>query len=54
MARLGYDFVHLEAGQLSALAGLGALCHLDLQLLGIDQIFRGHTEAARGYLLGLA
>ena len=35
VARLGNDFVHLEAGQLSALARLGSLCHLDLYFLGI-------------------
>ena len=43
--------VDLVAGQLAALAGLGALRHLDLQVVGIDQIFGGDAEAARGDLL---
>ena len=38
-------------GQLAAFAGLGALGHLDLQLLGVDQVFAGDAEAARGDLL---
>ena len=42
---------HLEAGQLAALAGLGALGHLDLELAALVQIFRGHAEAARRHLL---
>ena len=54
VARLGDDVVHLEAGQLSALAGLGALGHLDLYLFGVHQIFCRHAEAAAGDLLGLA
>ena len=45
------DLVHLVAGQLAALAGLGALRHLDLQLVGVDQVVRGDAEAARGHLL---
>ena len=39
------------AGQLAALAGLGALGHLDLQHLGVDQILRRHAETAGGDLL---
>ena len=54
VARAGYHLVHLEAGQLSAFAGLGSLRHLDLYLLGVHQVFRGHAEAARSHLLGLA
>ena len=42
---------HLVAGQLPALAGLGALGHLDLDLVGTDQVFGGDTEAAGGDLL---
>ena len=54
VARLGNDLVHLEAGQLSTLTGLGTLGNLDLYLLGIDQIFSSDTEASAGNLLGLA
>ena len=43
--------VDLVAGQLAALAGLGALRHLDLQLVGVDQVVAGDAEAARGHLL---
>ena len=43
--------VDLVAGQLAALAGLGALGHLDLQLVGVDEVVGGHAEAARGHLL---
>ena len=53
MARPGNDLVHLETRQLTALAGLGALRHLDLQLLGIHQIFSRHAEPSAGHLLGL-
>ena len=41
------------ARELAAFAGLGPLRHLDLHHVGIDQIFRGHAEAARGHLLDL-
>ena len=51
MAHLGDDRVDLVAGQLAALAGLGALRHLDLHHVGIDEIFRRDAEAARGDLL---
>jgi hypothetical protein len=43
--------VDLVAGQLAAFAGLGALRHLDLDVVGIDQVFGGHAKAARGDLL---
>ena len=43
--------VDLVAGQLSAFAGLGALRHLDLHHVGVDEIFGRHAEAARGDLL---
>jgi len=39
--------VNLVAGKLAALAGLGALRHLDLQFVGIERGTRGHTEARR-------
>ena len=48
---LAMHLVDLVAGQLAALAGLGALRHLDLQLVGVDQVLAGHAEAARGDLL---
>ena len=42
--------VDLVAWQLSALAGFGALGHLDLEIGGVYQIVGGHAEPARGYL----
>ena len=36
---------HLVRGELAALAGLGALDDLDLQLLGPREILGGHAEA---------
>ena len=54
MAQLGDKFGDLEAGQLAALAGLGALGDLDLDLLAGAEIFRGHAKAARGDLLDRA
>ena len=43
--------VDLVAGQLAALAGLRALGHLDLQLVGVDEVVDRHAEAPRGDLL---
>src|SRR6202035_3056611 len=43
--------VDLVAGQLAALAGLGTLGHLDLQLVGVDEVVDRHAEAAGGHLL---
>ena len=54
VADLGDPRVDLVAGQLAALAGLGALRHLDLQLVGVDQVLAGDAEAARGHLLDRA
>ena len=51
MAHRGDVRVDLVAGQLAAFAGLGALRDLDLQVVGIDQIFGGDAEAARRDLL---
>ena len=51
MTGLGDDPVDLVAGQLAAFAGLGALRDLDLQLIGIDQVFGGDAEAAGRDLL---
>ena len=38
--------VYLVAWQLAALAGLGALGHLDLEVRGVDQVVGGHTKPA--------
>ena len=54
MAQARDHLGHLEAGQLAALAGLGALRDLDLDLAALVQIFGGHAEAARGHLLDRA
>ena len=43
--------VDLVPGQLAALAGLGALGHLDLQLIGVDEVVDRHAEAPGGDLL---
>ena len=47
----GDEFGDLEAGQLPAFAGLGALGHLDLDLAALVEIFGGDAETARGDLL---
>src|SRR6202020_2423359 len=43
--------VDLVPGQLAALARLGPLRHLDLQVVGVDQVLAGDPEPAAGYLL---
>ena len=43
--------VHLVPGQLAALARLGALRHLDLQVIGVDEVLARHAEPAGGHLL---
>ena len=43
--------VHLLARQLAALARLGPLGDLDLDVVGVDQVLAGHPEAAGGHLL---
>ena len=43
--------VDLVPRQLAALAGLRALRHLDLQLVGVDEVVDRHAEAPRGDLL---
>ncbi len=48
---LGDPRVHLVAGELAALAGLGALGHLDLQVVGVGEVLRRDAEAARRHLL---
>ena len=45
VADLGDPGIDLAAGQFSALTGLGALGHLDLQLLRLGQIITGHAKA---------
>ncbi|EKE16730.1 MAG: hypothetical protein ACD_10C00834G0001 [uncultured bacterium] len=44
-------FGNLVARQLTAFTRLGALRHLDLNLIGIDQIFGRDAEAAGSDLL---
>ncbi len=51
MPRLGDGRVDLVAGQLAALAGLGALRDLDLDDIRVDQVLGRHAETARGNLL---
>ena len=51
MAQAGDHLADLEAGQLAALAGLGALGDLDLELAAVVEILRRDAEAARGDLL---
>ena len=48
---LGDPRVHLVAGQLAALAGLGALGHLDLEVVGVDEVLARDAEAAGRHLL---
>ena len=43
--------VDLVARELAALARLGALRHLDLDLVGVREVVDRHAEAARGHLL---
>ena len=52
-AQLGDHLIDLVAGQLPALARLGALRHLDLQHFSANQIFGCNAKAARGHLLDL-
>ena len=51
---LGDPGLDLVAGELAALARLGPLRHLDLQLVGVDQVLARHAEPARGHLLDRA
>src|SRR5258705_8222603 len=43
--------VHLVPRELSSFARLGTLRDLDLQLAGVDEVFRRHAEARRRDLL---
>src|SRR5712664_2334070 len=53
VADLGDVIGNLAPWQLAALAGLRALGHLDLDLLGAREVFRGHAEPSGRYLLDL-
>jgi len=50
-AHLGDPGIYLLAGQVAALAGLGALCHLDLDFRGACQVAAGDAKAAARHLL---
>ncbi len=50
VADLGDPRIDLGAGQFAAFAGLGALRDLDLDFIGVDEVFAGHAEAAGGHL----
>ena len=51
---LGDPGVDLVPRELAALAGLGALGHLDLEIVAVDEVLAGHAEASRGDLLDRA
>src|SRR4051795_12380228 len=53
VADAGDRLIDLVARQFAAFAGLRALRHLDLQLVGVRQVVDRHAEAARGDLLDL-
>ena len=42
--------IDLWAGQLATLARLRPLRHFDLEIIGIGQVFAGHTKSSRGDL----
>ena len=44
-------FGHLVPRQLASFTGFRALRHLDLNLIGAEEILFGHPEATGGYLL---
>ena len=51
MADAGNDVIHFMARQLPTFARLGALGHLDLQFVGVDEISGGHAKTPGGHLL---
>ena len=51
VANLRYVLADLASRQLSTLAGFGALGHLDLQLVGVDEILGRDAETPAGDLL---
>ena len=54
MPRPGDHLVDFVTGELSALAGLGPLGDLDLDLVGIDQVFGMDAETSRSHLFDRA
>ena len=54
VTHLGDVLRHLVPGQLTAFTGLGPLRHLDLNLVGADQVLLRHAETAGGDLLDAA
>ncbi len=46
MSDPGNLLIYLMTRQLATLTGLGALGHLDLDIIRIDQVFGSHTKAA--------
>ncbi len=51
VTHIGNLLVDLVARQLTALARLGALRHLDLDVIRVDQVLGGHAKTAGGNLL---
>ena len=51
MARLCNPWINLVRRQLATLARLGTLGHLDLQIVGVHQVFARHSESRRRNLL---
>jgi hypothetical protein len=51
VAQLADVVGHLAARQLASFAGLGALGHLDLDLVSAGQVLGGYAETAGGHLL---
>src|SRR3954449_8765757 len=51
MPGLGDPRIDLGTGQLSALTGLGALRHLDLNVVGVGEVVAGNAEPAGRDLL---
>ena len=51
MTSLGDPGINLGARQLTALARLCTLRHLDLDFFGVDEILTGHTKTTRSHLL---
>ena len=51
VAHLGDNLIDLVPRKLAPFPGLGALRHLDLHHVRVDEIFRRHAEAAGGNLL---
>ena len=50
MTGFGYHLIHLEARQLTAFTRLRALCHFNLYFIGIDEVFRRHSEPSGCHL----